>query len=125
MWDLTRYALNFFQTYLPFWEMSQQDALTANPADYCLAKPGEVYAIYLPGGSTTRLNLQKQTRAYSVQWYNPRTGGELQNGNINSVKGGGQVEIGTPPTDKAKDWIALIRKKRQIRNQPRIYHRQR
>ena len=38
LWDLTRLALDFFQTYLPIAEMSHADELTAAPDDFCFAQ---------------------------------------------------------------------------------------
>ena len=57
MWDLTRYALDFFRDHLPFAKMQHHDELTSAPDDYCFADPGQVYAIYLPRGGTTDLDL--------------------------------------------------------------------
>ncbi|MGW8314835.1 MAG: DUF5060 domain-containing protein, partial [Bacteroidales bacterium] len=48
MWDQTRYALTFFQRYLPFPQMGNHDELTSPGS--CLAFPGKVYAVYLPEG---------------------------------------------------------------------------
>jgi hypothetical protein len=109
MWDLTRYALQFFQQHIPFSEMKHADELTSNPSDYCIAKAGEVYSIYLPNGGTTNLDLGSSTATFIVQWYNPRTGGSLQNGSVTSITGSGFVSIGTPPGDTTNDWVALIR----------------
>ena len=108
LWDLTRYALEFFQEYLPFTEMQPADGLTGNPTDYCLAKPGEVYAIYLPHGVTT--NLEVTTGDYTVQWYNPRAGGDLRTGSVKSISGPGRISVGFPPDDIAKDWAVLVKK---------------
>ena len=48
MWDQTRYALDFFHTYLPFWEMEPNNGLAASDGALVLAKPGRIYAVYLP-----------------------------------------------------------------------------
>ena len=111
MWDLTRYALAFFQQYLPFTEMSHHDELTAAAEDYCFAKPGDIYAVYLPHGGTTELDLGNATAAYSVHWYNPRTGGALQTSDVVTVQGPGQVSLGLPPDKPDKDWVVLVRKR--------------
>lgn len=109
MWELTAIAIDFFHTYLPFTEMNHADELTEAGDDYCFAQPGKVYAIYLPNGGMTKLDLAESTGSFSVKWYNPRTGGELQNGTTESIKGPGSVSIGQPPSDKDKDWAAIIR----------------
>jgi len=118
LWDLTRYALEFFHQHLPFAEMSHHDELTAAPDDYCFAKPGQIYAIYLSSGGTTQLDLGSTPGTFSVQWFNPRTGGKLQKGTVSEVKGPGSVAIGLPPEDTDKvalatpaDWVALIKLK--------------
>ena len=109
LWDLTRFAIEFFQNNLPFTEMTPDDELTGDPADYCLAKPGEVYAIYLPYGVTTDISLAEGE--YSIRWYDPREGGELQDGTLKSVRGPGKKSIGFPPRDIAWDWAVVVRRK--------------
>ena len=103
MWNLTRHALAFFQTHLPFSEMVPSDGLTSS--GWCLAKPGQVYAVYLQNGGSA--NLQVGSGTYTVQWYNPRAGGALQNGSVASVTGPGTVSIGAPPA--GNDWVALVK----------------
>ncbi|MBN2269452.1 MAG: DUF5060 domain-containing protein [Sedimentisphaerales bacterium] len=108
LWDLTRYALEFFQEYLPFTEMEHHDELTSVKDDYCFAKPGQIYTIYLPGGGTTNLDLGGDSKSFAVQWFNPRAGGALRAGSVRSIKGPGPVGIGQPPEDANKDWVALV-----------------
>ena len=110
LWDITRHALDFFQDYLPFPEMESQDALTSSRSDYCLAKEGEIYAIYLPDGGTTAVNLGEEEARYSVFWYNPRTGGPLQEGSVKTVANGRTVNIGLPPSEVGEDWVVLIKR---------------
>jgi len=119
LWDLTSYALEFFHQHLPFAEMAHSDELTSSKDDYCLAKPGQVYAVYLPSGGTTNLELGESSTTFTVQWYNPRSGGPLQMGTITEISGPGSAAVGQPPqdTDKSarraadKDWVALIKLK--------------
>ena len=107
LWDQTRHAIEFFQQHLPFTEMRSADELTSAKDDLCLAKPGEVYAIYLPRGGTTNLKLPPGT--FTVQWYNPRRGGSLQTGSVRQLTGGAK-SIGTPPADAGKDWVVLVKR---------------
>ncbi len=109
MWDQTRYALEFFHKYLPFWEMAPDDALVSAEKAYCLAKPGQVYAIYLLEGGSAELNAAPGI--YSVQWYNPRAGGELLRGSVKQITGPGKQSIGQPPKERDKDWAVLLRKR--------------
>ena len=108
VWNQTKYALDFFNTHLPFDEMQTADDLSDNLDDYIFAKNEEVYAIYLPKVTATKLNLFGSHKKYSVKWYNPRTGGKLVNGSVKNIIGGGKTSIGFPP-NKEKDWVALIK----------------
>ncbi len=109
MWDQTRYALEFFRKHLPFWEMEPNDGLLSGGKAYCLAKPGEVYAVYLLDGGTAKLNLAEGS--YSVAWYNPRKGGKMRKGSVAAVTGPGRVSLGNPPSDPKQDWTVLLKKK--------------
>ncbi len=110
MWDQTRIALEFFRSHLPFTQMRHADSLTSAPDDYCFARPGIIYAIYLPNGGTTRLDLGKTTATFTVQWFNPRKGGPLRRGSVATIRGPGMVEIGPPPAEPKADWVALVRR---------------
>ncbi|MHC4085453.1 MAG: DUF5060 domain-containing protein [Planctomycetota bacterium] len=112
MWELTGYALEFFREYLPFTEMSHHDKLTSAKDDYCFAKPGQIYAVYLPAGGTTNLDVGGKSATFTVQWYNPRSGGPLRSGTIRTITGPGSVAIGHPPQDNNKDWVVLIKLKK-------------
>jgi hypothetical protein len=81
LWDYTRHAMDFFKTNrIPFWEMENANALTRSERDFVFAENGQLYVIYLPAGGGAALNLQEHTGTYTVDWYNPRTGGALQKG---------------------------------------------
>jgi hypothetical protein len=108
LWDQTKTALDFFQRYLPFSEMKNSDDLTKNENDYCFAKTGEIYAVYLPDGKETEIMLPAGN--FGVKWYNPRKGGSLVSGTFGLISGGGFVSTGNPPEMDGKDWVCLIRK---------------
>jgi hypothetical protein len=135
MWSQTDHALQFFQQYLPFDEMDPADELIPDGSGYCFAKRGETYAVYLHDAvSSLRadlvdpraksvvgeysngalaepalLDLEDSVLTYSVQWYDPRNGGPLQEGTVSSVTGPGEVPIGSPPGLPGEDWVALVR----------------
>jgi hypothetical protein len=111
MWDQTRYALEFFQSYLPFWDMEPADHLISSKDGHCLAKEGEIYALYLPYGGAAELDLGKFGSEFTVQWYSPRTGGDLVDGTVKTIQGPGTVSIGHPLTDDSMDWAVLVKLK--------------
>lgn len=102
-WDYMGYALDFFRA-LPFTEMAAENNLVSD--GWCFAKPGAHYAIYLKNGGSTNLTLS-DNQAYSVRWYNPRTG-EFAEGSKTVVNGPGTVNLGTPPFDANDDWTVLV-----------------
>lgn len=106
MWNYTRHALKFFESYLPFDEMTPRDDLVAGGLARCLASTGEIYALYLPSGGSVSLDLEQNTSTYAVYWYDPRHGGPLKLGA--TVAGPGVQTVGPPPEDAQEDWAALI-----------------
>ncbi len=108
LWEQTKHAIDFFQEYLPFHQMEAADDLTDTPDDYVFVQNGNIYAIYLPEVTETNLNLYGNTKKFTVQWYNPRTGKNLKTGTIKTLEGGKTVSIGQPPETKG-DWVALIK----------------
>lgn len=112
-WDYCRHALEFFRGQrIPFWEMEPADALGGNAKEengtFVFARKGSVYVVYLPEGGPATLDLTGATGAFTVRWFNPRSGGALANGAVTRVRGGGSVSLGEPPG--AGDWVALVRK---------------
>lgn len=110
-WDQNRHALQFFNNYIPFWEMAPNDKLISNRPAYCLVKEGEVYAIYSESNADTVLvNLGNSHQNFQIKWFDPRNGGELQNGSIDKVNATGIVSLGNPPSNAEKDWVILLNK---------------
>ncbi|MEM7263875.1 MAG: ThuA domain-containing protein, partial [Planctomycetota bacterium] len=114
MWNLTRYALNFFQTHTEFWEMIPDDSLVSGDA-WCLARSNDAYVVYLPSGGTTDLDLG--SGMYSLDWFDPRNGGGLIPG-ATGIIGGGVAPVGPPPSEVNEDWVALLR--REAATSPRV-----
>jgi hypothetical protein len=115
-WQDCRRAIEFFDRYLPFWKMQNHDSLVDNidhdNSIYCLAIPGSIYAIYLPRGGTRKLDLAGFDHPFSVDWYDPRNGGDLQQGSIQQVTGGSQVTIGLAPSRRVDDWVCVVRRQK-------------
>lgn len=114
-WEYGGIALEFFRANkIPFWEMSNDDALVGNPAHdnsrWCFAKADTLYLVYLPNGGTTSLDLARATGQFSVSWFNPRRGGPLERGSMTTVKGGASVDLGTPPDGPSEDWLVIVRR---------------
>ena len=105
---MTRYANDFFHNYLPFWEMSPDNELTTNDSDWVLAKPGQVYAIYMKSCGSNSINLNDVSGTFDVRWYDPRFGGPLQTGSVSSVTGGGTRSLGNPPGSIGDDCVILV-----------------
>lgn len=114
LWELTDHALTFFRAHLPYWEMQADQEVVFGKEIHCFAKRGEVYAVYFPEPGGYELDLSEIDRKFSVNWYDPLTGGELQKGSIEIIEGGDIADLGTPPkkadeTSGKLDWVALLK----------------
>lgn len=112
IWKYTWYARRLLEE-LPFWEMEPTDELLEGEATYgnddgqVFARPGEVYAIYLPKANPSgTLDLTDAPGNYSLRWYDPRTGRFVQGSR--TVHGGRNMPIGPPPGEKDEDWVVLL-----------------
>lgn len=114
-WDYCRHALSFFRDHeVPFWQMKNADALVGNEDSdnslYAFAKTDEVYVVFLPEGGAATLDLSEASGTFGVRWFDPRNGGDLQEGSIDTVEGGGRRSLGEAPSDGQEDWVVLVRK---------------
>ncbi len=91
------FALKFFQDYLPFHQMLENDGRTSDGADYVFEKNNEIYAVYRPNGGSTGINLPAGD--WAVQWYNPRNG--VMQTTTTTI-----TNTLTAPDNN--DWVALI-----------------
>jgi hypothetical protein len=113
-WDYCRIAIEFFhENKIPFERMTCSDQLVGNEKNtnsrYCFAAPGEVYVVYLPGGGSVELDLSGVKTPMAVKWFNPRSGGPLQDGSVKQVTRPGKAPLGAPPSDPDEDWVVLVR----------------
>lgn len=111
LWKQTRVASDFFQHRLPYWGMKPADSLVRGGNAYCFARQAQVYAIYRFAGqpdAKLQLDLSGNSGEYEILWFNPRTGGDLQSGSVDSFAGGHLVGIGHPPRDSELDWVAEV-----------------
>ncbi len=121
LWKQTAIARSFVEKELPFWEMEPADELLrGTDTDYgggeVFAKPGEIYAIYLPKGSrddggSVELDLtQFADQQYRLRWFNPREGKFAEP--TSELAGGDWRRLGATPDGVASpnDWVALIKR---------------
>lgn len=106
-WKQSALATGFMRQF-PLEEMTNHDELVNVEDAYCQAKTGEIYVVYLPMETKNATLKMEGNKSFSVKWFNPRSGGELQNGSITNVQGPGVKNIGNPPTEDGKDWVVVI-----------------
>jgi hypothetical protein len=78
-----------FMESLPFWEMDPHNEFVLGGQAFCLAKPDEIFAFYLPTGGTITIDLAPDT-TYEVAWWNPGNGQDGSFQNITHISGGRQ-----------------------------------
>ncbi len=93
-----------FCTSFDWWKTEPHDELVNNGA-YCLAKPGEIYAVYLPKEGTVTVKLEPG--AYEATWFSAFTGEKIPLPPINGR------EWTSPKSPGWLDWAILITKRRQ------------
>ncbi len=109
-WKQNKIARDFFEEHIPFWKMNNANELISDSDGYCFALKDEVYVIYKKVGETIMsVDMGNSGNTFSVFWYDPRNGGQLQQGNIKSINGNGLQPIGLPPNNKTQDWVCLIK----------------
>jgi hypothetical protein len=97
------HMVDFFTSF-DWWRTEPHDELVNN-GNYCLAKPGEVYAIYLPRGGKATVQLQKGP--YNGAWFDPSTGEKI----AIPVAEGPVWTSPLAPTNN--DWSLLLQRKIQ------------
>jgi hypothetical protein len=109
-----------FFTSFEWWKTEPHDELVSK-GTYCLAKPGEIYAVYLPvrpicGNSEAfehekecgPVTLQLEAGTYDASWFNAYTGERIS---LPAVQGTGS-SWSLPKTPGWLDWALLLQKKR-------------
>jgi len=95
------HMVDFFTSF-EWWKTEPHDELVNNGA-YCLAKPGEIYAVYLPKEGTVMVKLEPGT--YEASWFSAFTGERIP---ISSPIAG--PDWTSPKTPGWLDWALLIKK---------------
>ena len=88
-----------FMTGFEWWKTNPHDELI-DRGNYCLADPGQIYAVYLPNGGSFALQLQPGS--YSVEWFNPLTGERIR-----AADASGSPWTSPAPPD-SKEWAVLL-----------------
>ena len=109
-WDQNRVSKTFFEKHIPFWTMEPADELSADALSWCLTDHNDVYVVYKKmGQNTASVFLGNSGKEFTIHWFDPRKGGELQQGSIESVVAEGSVHLGVPAYDQEKDWVVLVK----------------
>lgn len=106
-WKQSTIATQFVRQF-PLEKMKSADELVNVKGAYCLAKPGEIYIIYLPVGTQNAKLKIDLKNPLSVKWFNPREGGKMLDGSVISIQGTGLQSLGNPPVDDEKDWLVIV-----------------
>ena len=108
-WNQCKNLLDFFEgNEIPLCKTSNRDELV-NEGDYCLAEDGSLYVVFLRKGKGN-LNLESDNGEFSVRWFDPRNGGELQKSKIKTVNAGKSIQLSGAPSEENKDWVVLLKK---------------
>ena len=60
------------------------------------------------GTEATALGLGSKGTIFSIQWFDPRNGGPMVAGSLSQLKAKGKANLGSPPKEFHKDWIAMV-----------------
>ena len=96
------HMVDFF-TNFEWWKTEPHDGLVNNGA-YCLAKPGEIYAVYLPKEGNVTVKLEAGT--YEASWFSAFTGERIP---LPPIQGPTWT---SPKSPGWLDWAILIQKRR-------------
>ena len=97
-----KHMVDFFTSF-EWWKTEPHDELV-NHGAYCLAKPGETYAIYLPNGGDVSIKLEPGS--YEAKWFNAYTG---ETAPLPAVEGPSWT---SPQAPGWLDWALLLQRRR-------------
>jgi hypothetical protein len=90
-----------FFTSFDWWKTEPHDELVNN-GNYCLAKPGEIYAVYLPHAGTVTIQLQPGD--YKAVWWNTASGQKTSLPPVHAAT----TSWTSPPAPGSNDWALLL-----------------
>src|SRR5690606_31799742 len=106
-WKQSTIATRFVQQF-PLEEMKCNDDAINVKGAFVLEKPGVIYIAYLPAGTQNAKISLSGDKTYSVNWFNPRDGSDMQVGSLVTIQGKGFQSLGNPPSDTEKDWLVVV-----------------
>lgn len=95
------HMVDFFTSF-DWWKTGPHDELV-DDGNYCLAKPGEIYAIYLPKGGKVTVKLEPAH--YQAEWFSAFSGERIT---LPDVEGSAWT---SPEAPDRNDWALLLQKK--------------
>lgn len=96
------HMVDFFTSF-DWWRMEPHDELVNNGA-FCLAKPGELYAVYLPHGGNVSVHIEPGT--YDATWWDAGTGRQIPLTPIRATN----AQWTSPAAPGDDDWALLLKK---------------
>jgi hypothetical protein len=91
-----------FFTSFSWWLTEPHDELVTT-GNYCLAAPGQIYAVYLPNGGSTLVKLEPGK--YRVEWYSPLSGERI------ALPDADSANWTSPAAPDHHDWAILLERK--------------
>lgn len=118
-WEQVSHALAFFKKIdVPYQEAANLDNISA--PHWALGKPGEFYIVSVTDAKNDiTLKLPRGKAHYSIEWFDPINGGDLQQGSKHQVSVDTeagyrwqttQVDLGQPPKTAQQDWVILVKR---------------
>lgn len=92
--------------------MSNDNSRISNDNWLLMDPSGETIVVYLRNGGTADVDLSaigSPGLQVSVQWYDPRTGGPMQNTSVTTLDYGSSQSLGTAPYSPNEDWVILLK----------------
>lgn len=99
------HASRFFNGHLSDLDRMRPHNALAGEGSFCLADPGQTYAVYaVPGDAPITLDLRAATASFTARFYNPRTGAWAET----TTRAGGEIARFDRPS--GEDWALLVEK---------------
>jgi hypothetical protein len=99
------HAIRKVETLVKFWEVQPYTELLSGAEEneaYLVAKKGEKYVLFFPGGGTVKVDLEVTAKTFRGKWISLETGEWADD---ITVSNGGAVELATPDST---GWFAVL-----------------